>query len=164
MKLSELPAEVPLAVLAAEDARFYRHFGLDPLAMARAFGQAVWHRRLVSGASTITQQLVKNTVKRPRTVRGKLREMAIALRLEVALDKRTILEEYLSRVEFGPNVRGIEAASRLYFDKPAAKLSLAEAAALASIPRGPTLYDPRPAAMWASASSACPRCHAAAPT
>lgn len=143
VKLSELPAEVPLAVLAAEDARFYRHFGLDPLAMARAFGQAVWHRRLVSGASTITQQLVKNTVKRPRTVRGKLREMAIALRLEVALDKRTILEEYLSRVEFGPNVRGIEAASRLYFDKPAAKLSLAEAAALASIPRGPTLYDPR---------------------
>ncbi|MCC6899155.1 MAG: penicillin-binding protein 1C [Polyangiaceae bacterium] len=143
VRLSELPPEVPLAVLAAEDARFYRHFGLDPLAMARAFGQAVWHRRIVSGASTLTQQLVKNTVKRPRTVRGKLREMAIALRVEAELDKRTILEAYLTRVEFGPNVRGIEAASRLYFDKPAQKLSLAEAAALASIPRGPTLYDPR---------------------
>ncbi len=141
--LSELPPEVPLALLAAEDARFFAHFGLDPLAMARAFGQALWHRRIVSGASTITQQLVKNVVARPRTVRGKLREMAIAVRVDAALDKRTILEQYLNRVEFGPNVRGIEAASRLYFDKPANKLSLSEAAALASMPRGPTLYDPR---------------------
>lgn len=141
--LDQLPPEVPAAVLAAEDARFYSHPGLDPVAMARAAGQALWHRRVVSGASTITQQLVKNVVHRPRTLRGKLREMAIALRVEASLDKRTILEEYLNRVEFGPNVRGIEAASRLYFDKPAKKLGLAEAAALAAMPRGPSLYDPR---------------------
>ncbi len=69
--------------------------------------------------------------------------MAIALRIEHELDKSRILEEYLSRVEFGPNLRGIEAASGYYFDKPARELSLAEAAALVSLPRGPSLYDPR---------------------
>lgn len=141
--LDELPEEVPLALLAAEDARFYWHPGIDPIAMARALGQALWHRRIVSGASTITQQLVKNVTGRPRTLGGKLTEMAVALKVEATLDKRRILAEYLARVEFGPNVRGIEAASRLYFDKPAQKLSLAEAAALAALPRGPSLYDPR---------------------
>lgn len=141
--LAELPKEVPLAILAAEDQRFYWHPGVDPLAVVRAVGQALWHRRIVSGASTLTQQLVKNVVPRPRTFGAKLREMAIALRVDLHFDKRHILEEYLNRVEFGPNVRGIEAASRLYFDKPAAKLSLSEAAALAAMPRGPTLYDPQ---------------------
>ncbi|MBE7486530.1 MAG: penicillin-binding protein 1C [Polyangiaceae bacterium] len=141
--LDALPPQVPLALLAAEDARFYRHPGIDPIAMARALGQALWHRRIVSGASTITQQLVKNVTGRPRTLGGKLTEMAVALKVEAKLDKQRILQEYLSRVEFGPNVRGIEAASRLYFDKPAHKLSLAEAAALAALPRGPSLYDPR---------------------
>jgi penicillin-binding protein 1C len=110
--------------------------------MLRAFGQALVQRRLVSGASTLTQQLARAVVVRPRTARGKWRELAIALRIEASLSKRQILEEYLNRVEFGPNLRGIDAASRHYFDKPAAQLDLAEAAALVSIPRGPTLYDP----------------------
>jgi penicillin-binding protein 1C len=143
ISLDALPAEVTAAVLAAEDARFHYHPGVDPLAIVRAGGQALWHGRIVSGASTVTQQLARNVVKRSRTLWGKLAEMSLALRIEASLSKRRILEEYLNRVEFGPNVRGIAAASRLYFDKPAAKLSLAEAATLAAIPRGPTLYDPR---------------------
>src|SRR5262249_2523631 len=80
---------------------------------------------------------------RPRTLGGKFLEAALALRIERALSKREILEQYLNRVAFGPGVRGVEAASRLYFDKPARDLSLAEAAALAGIPRGPSPYDPR---------------------
>ena len=140
--LGELSPSVVPALLAAEDARFYQHRGVDPIAVVRAVGQAVLQRRLVSGASTLTQQLARAVVHRPRSARGKWREMAIALRIEASLSKAQILEEYLNRVEFGPNLRGIDAASRHYFDKPAAQLDLAEAAALVSIPRGPTLYDP----------------------
>ena len=143
IRLEDVGADVPRALVAAEDRRFYRHPGVDPLAVARAFGQLLLHRRVVSGASTLTQQLARNLVRRPRTLRGKLLEMALALRIERSLSKRDILEQYLNRVAFGPSVRGMEAASHLYFDKPARDLSLAEAAALAGIPRGPTLYDPR---------------------
>ena len=131
------------AVIAAEDRRFYLHPGVDPLAMIRAAGQAILHRRIVSGASTLTQQLARALVKRPRTLRGKFSEAALALRIEWSLSKREILEQYLNRVSFGPGLRGIEAASRFYFDKPSVDLSLAEAAALAGIPRGPSVYDPK---------------------
>ena len=130
------------AVVAAEDRRFYRHPGVDPVAILRALGQAVVHRRVVSGASTLTQQLARALVKRPRTLRGKFAEAALALRIEWSLSKRAILEQYINRVSFGPGLRGVEAASRFYFDKPSADLSLAEAAALAGIPRGPAVYDP----------------------
>jgi penicillin-binding protein 1C len=143
VRLDEVGPDVVRALLAAEDRRFYHHPGVDPFAMLRALGQAVVHRGVVSGGSTLTQQLARTVVPRPRTVLGKLREMALALRIEASLSKRRILEEYLNRVAFGPGLRGIEAASRFYFDKPTRDLSLAEAAALASLPRGPSLYDPR---------------------
>ncbi|HEX7451071.1 MAG TPA: penicillin-binding protein 1C [Polyangiaceae bacterium] len=142
VSLSELSPHVVPALLAAEDARFYRHPGVDPIAILRALGQALRQRKLVSGASTLTQQLARSVVPRPRTFLGKWRELAIALRIEVSLNKREILEEYLNRIEFGPNLRGIDAASRYYLDKPARSLDLAEAALLVAIPRGPTLYDP----------------------
>ncbi|HEY1534429.1 MAG TPA: biosynthetic peptidoglycan transglycosylase, partial [Polyangiaceae bacterium] len=142
VSLSELSPLVVPALLAAEDARFYRHPGVDPLAILRALGQAARQRKLVSGASTLTQQLARSVVPRPRTFLGKWRELAIALRIEASLSKKEILEEYLNRIEFGPNLRGIEAASRYYLDKPARTLDLAEAALLVAIPRGPTLYDP----------------------
>jgi penicillin-binding protein 1C len=142
VSLSDVSPEVVPALLAAEDARFYRHPGVDPLSILRALAQAIWQRKLVSGASTLTQQLARSLVPRPRTFLGKWRELAIALRIEASLSKRRILEEYLSRIEFGPNLRGIDAASRYYLDKPARNLDLAEAALLVSIPRGPTLYDP----------------------
>ncbi len=143
VSLEQLPPHVIHAVLAAEDLRFHRHPGVDPLAMLRASLQAVRHRKIVSGASTITQQLARNLVPRPRTLGGKLREIVIALRLERDLDKDTILTEYLSRIEYAPGVRGLEAASRFLFDKPAELLDLAEAALLAGLPRGPSFYDPR---------------------
>ena len=141
--LKELsPALVP-ALLAAEDARFFEHWGVDPLSVARAVGQLLSEQKVVSGASTLTQQLARTLEPRPRSVLGKWREMALALRIEASLSKSEILEEYLSRVEFGPNLIGIEAASQHYFGKPASALDLSEAAALVSLPRGPSLYDPR---------------------
>ncbi|WP_434048777.1 MULTISPECIES: penicillin-binding protein 1C [Sorangium] len=143
LPLAEAGDRIQRALLAAEDRRFARHPGVDPIAIARAIGQLAEERRVVSGASTITQQLARALVPRPRTARGKLGEMALALRIEASLSKREILEQYLNRVAFGPGLRGVEAASRFYFDKPTADLSLAEAAALASMPRGPALYDPR---------------------
>ncbi len=143
LELAQVSQWVPKALVAAEDARFFYHPGIDPIAMLRATGQLVWHRRVVSGASTITQQLARALFHRPRTVGGKLHEMVVALRIEASLDKAQILDEYLNRIEFGPNLRGIGAASRYYLDKPALDLDLAEAATLVAIPRGPTLYDPR---------------------
>jgi penicillin-binding protein 1C len=141
--LDEVGPIVPRAVIAAEDRRFDLHPGIDPAAIARAAGQVVVNGRVVSGASTITQQLGRTLVKRPRSLHGKFLEMALAIRIEASLEKRAILEQYINRVTFGPGLRGIEAASRFYFDKPARDLSLAEAAALAGMPRGPSLYDPR---------------------
>lgn len=143
IKLKEAGDRVIPALLAAEDKRFYSHPGVDPVAIVRATGQFVWSHHVVSGASTLTQQLARNLVPRRRSVVGKLREMALALRIEASLPKDRILEEYLNRIAFGPALRGVEAASRYYFDKPTRDLSLAEAATLASLPRGPTLYDPR---------------------
>lgn len=142
VRLGKLPDHVTAAVLAAEDVRFRQHPGFDPFAMLRALGQALWHRRIVSGASTITQQLARNLVPRPRTLRGKLQEILIALRIERELDKDRILEEYLNRIDFAPGLQGLEAASRHFFDKPAQRLDLAEAALLAGLPRGPSLYNP----------------------
>jgi penicillin-binding protein 1C len=142
VRVEDVSRYVVPALLAAEDGRFYRHPGADPIAIVRAFGQLIVERRLVSGASTLTQQLARNVEPRPRTALGKLGEIVTALRIERELDKQTILSEYLSRIEFGPNLRGVEAASQRYFDKPARALDLSEAATLAAIPRGPTLYDP----------------------
>ncbi len=141
--LADLGERVPRAIVAAEDLRFRYHPGVDPIAVARAASQDLWHRRIVSGASTLTQQLARTLAPHPRTLRGKLGEMALAARIEASLSKDEILEQYANRVSFGPGLRGIEAASRFYFDKPARDLSLAEAAALAGMPRGPSLYDPR---------------------
>jgi penicillin-binding protein 1C len=143
VKLEELSPWLVPALLAAEDGRFFEHPGVDPASILRAFGQLLYERRIVSGASTLTQQLARTLEPRPRSVLGKLREMALALRIEASLPKSRILEEYFGRVEFGPNLIGVEAASRHYFAKPAAALDLAEAAALVSLPRGPSLYDPR---------------------
>jgi penicillin-binding protein 1C len=143
VKLRELSPWVVPALLAAEDQRFFEHPGVDPLAVLRAAVQLLSQRRVVSGGSTLTQQLARTLVKRPRSLAGKWREMALALRIEASLSKPRILEEYLGRVEFGPRLVGIEAASQHYLAKPAAALDLSEAAALVALPRGPSLYDPR---------------------
>lgn len=137
--LAEAPDYLPLAFLAAEDRRFYKHGPIDPYGIARA----AWvnHRagRTVQGASTLSQQLAKGLFLTPdRTVRRKLQEMLLAYRLEQVLTKDEVLELYLNRVFFGANTFGIDGASRTYFGKPASRLTLSEAALLASLPKAPS--------------------------
>lgn len=131
------------AMVAAEDRRFRRHLGVDVPATARSALDLVRARRVVSGASTITQQLARLATSAPRSVRGKLFVAALAVRIELGLSKDQILEQYLNRAPFGSRVRGIEAASQQFFDKPAKDLSLAEAATLAALPQSPSRLDPR---------------------
>lgn len=140
--LSDVSPAVVQATLAAEDRYFFLHPGINPLAIVRALWQNLKHNRIISGASTITQQLARNLNRRPRNIFSKLHEAWTALRLEKKLAKREILAQYLNRVCYGNQTYGIEAASRLYFNKTAKDLSPAEAAFLAGIPRAPTLYNP----------------------
>ncbi len=130
------------ATLSAEDKRFYAHPGVDPLATARAVWSAVRGDRSLSGASTVTQQLIKLSRPGERTLGRKLHEMWLAIRVEREWSKKRILTEYLNRLEYGNLQTGIASASRYYFRKPAADLSVAEAAFLAGIPKAPTRLDP----------------------
>ena len=138
--LGEVSDDLVHAVLAAEDRRFFEHPGVDPVAVARAAWSDATHARIVSGASTLTMQLARLVRPHRRTLPGKLDEAALALRIEASLSKRDILEQYVNRAPFGAGVRGVDAASRFWFDKEPADLSLAEAATLAAIPRGPAVY------------------------
>ncbi len=138
--LSLVGEDVVHAILAAEDRRFYDHRGVDAVAVARAALSDAAHARIVSGASTLTMQLARLVRPHPKTFAGKFDEGALALRIEASLSKSRILEEYLNRAPFGAGVRGIDAAARFWFDKGPAELSLAEAATLAAIPRGPAVY------------------------
>ena len=141
--LEEMPPILIDAVLAAEDKRFSYHPGVDPLAMGRACFDNIRHGRVVSGASTITQQLLR-TLSPPseRGWKAKLKGIYWAVRVECVYDKDEILEAYLNRVAFGPSVYGVEEAGRYYFDKPASALSPAEAAGLAVTIRSPSVLDP----------------------
>jgi len=138
-EMGELPVS---ALLATEDRRFYQHLGVDPLAVLRATFGNLRYLRITSGASTITMQLARTLRPRPKTLFGKVSEMALAIRIEASVPKERILEEYLNRVSFGPNLRGIGSASRAYFGKAPKELSLAESALLAGVVRGPALYAP----------------------
>lgn len=142
IEADELSENVIQAVLATEDKRFFSHSGIDLIALGRALVQNIQAGRILSGASTITQQLVKNRLAYPRTVWGKIREMAMALRLEYRLSKQEILAHYLNCVGFSNQVFGIEAASRLYFGKPSRHLSLAESVFLAGLIQAPSRYNP----------------------
>ncbi len=142
-----LPAISPhliRATLAAEDKRFYRHPGVDPLAIARAAWDGIRHGRVVSGGSTITQQLIKITsgAHGRRTPWTKLVETITAIKLDALWSKDRILDAYLNRVDYGNSRLGCAAAARFYFDKPAADLSVAEAAQLAALPRSPARLNP----------------------
>lgn len=142
VSIDEVPARLVQAVLAAEDKRFFAHGGVDCLAAGRALWNAALGRTPRSGASTITQQLVKIAQPRPRTWRTKLIEAAYAMRLEQRWSKRQILEAYLNRLDFGHLNIGINSAAGFYFGKPLADLTEAEAAFLAGLPKNPTLLNP----------------------
>jgi penicillin-binding protein 1C len=140
--LDEMPPVILRAVLAAEDGHFLTHPGINPYAIARAFVQYLRRGRVVSGASTITQQVVRNLYRFRRTLAAKIAEAWLAVRLEHTLSKDEILVQYLNRIFFGNGTYGIEAASRLYFDKSAADLSSAEAATLIALPKAPSQLNP----------------------
>ncbi len=141
-KLEEIPLSLREATLAAEDKRFWSHGGIDFLGVLRAARDAVGRGRAVSGASTITQQLVKLAHPRPRTLWTKVVEMLTARRLEMTWSKERILEEYLNRLDYGNLRRGCRAAGAGYFDKPLADCSLAECAMLAGLPQAPSRLNP----------------------
>ncbi|MEP6957069.1 MAG: biosynthetic peptidoglycan transglycosylase, partial [Chthoniobacterales bacterium] len=135
LTIDEIPPQVRSAVLAAEDKRFATHHGIDWLATGRALANGLTRGHITSGASTITQQLVKISARRPRTFTTKLIESAIALRIEQLWSKDQILCAYLNRVDFGNLNIGLAAAADYYFGKPVTDLSEAEAAFLAGLPR-----------------------------
>ncbi len=141
--IDRLPRHLIAALLATEDRRFYEHFGVDLVGLARAMMVNLKAGGIVQGGSTITQQLAKNLYLTPeRTFVRKIEELILAIWLEARLSKNEILTLYLNRVYFGAGAYGIESASRLYFDKPAEALNLPEAALLAGLPKAPSRYAP----------------------
>ncbi len=133
ISITQVPVHVKRAFLAAEDTRFYRHHGLDPRGILRAFYVDLRHGGLLQGGSTITQQLAKNYFLTPeKTFSRKLREMLMAVMIEVMYEKDEILEIYLNEIYFGQKgsvaVNGLGEASRFYFGKPVGELCPDEAA------------------------------------
>jgi penicillin-binding protein 1B len=145
--LSAIPTSLQNAVIAAEDGRFYSHFGIDLLGIARAAAANLRQLRFAQGGSTITQQLAKNFFLSPtKTIGRKLREAEIAIILEWRYGKKEILEMYLNKIYFGQEgprgIYGVEEAASFYFSKRAADLSLEESALLAGMIRSPNRYSP----------------------
>ncbi len=130
-------------LVASEDKRFYRHAGIDPLAMLRAAGQAALNGRVVSGGSTLTMQVAR-LLEDSGTgrLRGKLRQIRLALALERRLDKARILELYLQLAPYGGNLEGVRAASLAYFGKEPRRLTAAQAALLVALPQSPEARRP----------------------
>lgn len=142
VKLDELPPYLLQATIAIEDKNFYNHLGFDPLAILRALNQNLTGDN-IQGASTITQQLVKNSLLTPeKTYLRKLKEIFLAFWAERIYSKNEILQMYFNEVAYGGPAWGIEAASQSYFGKSARNLKLAEATFLAGLPASPTEYSP----------------------
>ncbi len=141
--LHEMSPWIPKAVMAIEDRRFYQHFGIDPMGLARAMLTNVTSGTFSQGGSTLTQQLAKNLFLKPdRTIERKVQEVLLSLWLEQKHSKDEILEMYLNRVYFGSGSYGVEAASRRYFGKSARDVTLAEAALLAGLLKAPSRLSP----------------------
>ncbi|MEJ2043327.1 MAG: penicillin-binding protein 1C [Reinekea sp.] len=135
-----VPEKFKIAIIAYEDKRFLHHLGIDPLAMVRALTSNIRQNRIVSGASTLTMQVIRLSRDHPdRTYANKIIEALLALRLELSYSKDDILTLYANHAPFGGNVVGIEAAAWRYFGRPANELSWAEAATLAVLPNQPSL-------------------------
>ena len=141
--LKDLPPYLPKAFIAIEDRRFYSHYGVDPIGIARAAVTNLLHRGVSQGGSTLTQQLAKNLfLTQERTFQRKLQEVELALWLERKHSKAEILELYLNRVYFGSGAYGVEAAAQRYFGKSARHVTLAEAAMLAGLVKSPSRLAP----------------------
>jgi penicillin-binding protein 1A len=143
VKLHEVPDVIRKAFLAAEDAAFYSHHGIDPVSIVRAAVKNMQNRRAKQGASTITQQVVKNLLlSSEKSLERKGKEAILSYRLERRFSKDEIFEIYLNQIFFGNNAYGIKAAARIYFHKELPEITLAESAMLAGLPKGPSSYSP----------------------
>ena len=143
VSLKDLPPHLPKAFIAIEDRRFYSHYGVDPIGIARAAMTNIMHRGVSQGGSTLTQQLAKNLfLTQERTMARKLQEVELALWLERKHSKSEILELYLNRVYFGSGAYGVEAAAQRYFGKSAKSVTIAEAAMLAGLVKSPSRLAP----------------------
>jgi len=137
-----VPEKFKQCILAFEDKRFENHFGVDLLALGRAVRQNFRTGDIISGGSTITMQVIRLSTHHKRTIWNKLREMIMAIRLEIGYSKNEILAFYTSNAPFGSNVVGLDAASWRYFGRTVDKLSWGEMAALAVLPNSPSLVHP----------------------
>jgi len=143
LSLKEMSPYLPKAVIATEDRRFYSHFGVDPIGLARAVFANLAAGRIVQGGSTITQQLAKNLFLTPeRSFARKIQETLLALWLEHRFTKDQILEIYLNRVYLGAGTYGVDAAAHRYFNKSARRTNLYESAAIAGLLKAPTRFNP----------------------
>jgi len=141
--LSAVPEELIKALIATEDTRFYSHRGLDYRGIARAFYRNIRSGKVLEGGSTLTQQLAKVLFLTPeRSYLRKIKEMALALKIEQRYTKQEILTLYLNQIYYGSGAYGVEAAAQIYFGKQAKDLVLGECALLAGIPRSPKYYSP----------------------
>ena len=144
IEVSQLPSYVPAAFIAIEDRRFYSHFGIDPIGLARAMATNLTKGHIAQGGSTITQQLAKNLFLTPdRTIKRKVQEVLLSFWLEQEFTKDEILSTYLNRVYFGAGAYGIDAASQVYFQKSANELNVEQAALLAGLLKAPSRLSPR---------------------
>lgn len=148
--LSDMPEDMQHAIVAIEDERFYSHGGIDLRGIARAFWNGITNGAFSEGASTITQQLIKNNVFTDWTQENsfkdrfsrKVQEQYLALKLENRVSKEKILEDYLNTINLGSGCYGVQAAAKRYYGKDACDLTLSECAVLAAIPQNPSRYDP----------------------
>ena len=143
IKIAEVPVRVRNAFLAAEDASFYSHKGIDPTSILRAIYTNLRQGEAKQGGSTITQQVVKNLLLTPeKKLERKAKEAILSFQLETRLTKDEILQLYLNQIFFGNRAYGIKAAAKHYFRKEVADLSLAEASLLAGLPKAPSNFSP----------------------
>ena len=143
VKMQDVPDIIRKAFLAAEDASFYSHHGIDPISILRAAVKNMQSGNVKQGASTITQQVVKNLLlTSEKSLIRKAKEAILSYRLERRFSKDEIFEIYLNQIFFGNSAYGIKAAGRIYFHKELPDITLAEAALLAGLPKGPSSYSP----------------------
>ncbi len=143
VKYDDIPARVVEALVAIEDTQFFEHGGINPDAISRAIIKDIKAMKLVEGASTLTQQLVKTLVlTREKKLIRKIKEALLSIRLETILTKEEILERYLNQVYFGHGYYGIRTAAQGYFKKDLYELNIKEIAILVGLPKAPSFYDP----------------------
>ena len=141
--IDSIPKNVINAIIAVEDSRFWKHKGIDYIGIARAAAKDVIHASLKEGGSTITQQLAKVVFLSPeKTIKRKLMEVSLAVKIEKSLTKKEILELYLNKIYFGHGAYGVEMAARKYFGKSAKNLTLAESSMVAGLVKAPSSYSP----------------------